>query len=258
MDELEETLRRLRRDGTRTKLVHTISNFNNPMGFCFSLDRRKKLLRLAAEWGLIILDDDTYGDLRYDGENIPSLYGLDESGLVLKAKTFSKTIGPALRMGWVLGDRRALAALASVRRDLGMSQIIARALAEYMKAGKFEPHVARVSAIYRSKRDAMRAYLGEYCAPFIKWNNLAGGFYLWLELSPQVDPVKLTQLAAAKGVYCRPGQSTFPRRSRQAEPARRLQLGADERHRAGYQTVGRGAGRFRKLGVVSEARAHYW
>jgi 2-aminoadipate transaminase len=209
VDELERAIARLASDGKRLKLVYTIATFNTPTGWSLSRTRREQLLGLAEEHGFLVLEDNVYGELRYDGEEIPTLFSLDRSGLVVKIDSFSKILAPALRIGWVTGDPEAIRALGVVRGDLGVSQWIARVVARFMSEGKLEPHIASVNARYREKRDVAVAALREHCGPWVSFDVPEGGFFIWVGLAPEVDGQQAMMKALAEGVVCRPGERFF-------------------------------------------------
>src|SRR5216683_307566 len=187
MDDLEDQLRALRNRGARPKMVYIVATFQLPTGVCTSLARRRRLLELADEYDLVILEDNIYGDLRYSGEPIPTLLALDTSGRVLQSHGFSKIVAPALRLGWIAGPADAVAGLAAVRQDLGVSQWTARAMAEYMARGRLDPHIEQVNGVYRQKRDVAAAAVRKYCLPQVSFEVPDGGFYLWLELADGVN-----------------------------------------------------------------------
>jgi len=209
LDVLEARLPELAERGKPLKLVYTIDTFHTPTGACLSLERRQKLVALAREWSFVILEDNVYGDLRYDGEAIPSMQSRDEAGLVIKVDSFSKTLAPALRIGWVTGHAEAIAALSAVRGDLGVSQWVARVVAEYLREGLYEPHLEKVNALYRRKRDVALAALREHCAEWLSWTEPDGGFFLWLEADERIDGRQVLRHAIARGVVCRPGERFF-------------------------------------------------
>jgi 2-aminoadipate transaminase len=217
VDVLEETLPRLAREGRPLKLLYTISTFHAPAGVSLSLARRKRLAALAHEWSFVILEDDVYGALRFEGEPLPSMLSLDPHGLVLRIESLSKTVAPALRIGWVTGHAEALAALSIVRGDLGVSQWLARVAAAYLSEGLYEPHLQRVNLLYRAKRDATLAALEKHCSEGLSWNRPAGGFFLWCTLAPRFDGREVLRRALAAGVVCRPGERFFgdPEQGRQ-------------------------------------------
>jgi 2-aminoadipate transaminase len=209
VDELERRLAQLRREGRRLKLLYTIATFNTPTGISLSEARRRRVLELARQWEFVVLEDNVYGDLRYEGDPIPSMLSLDDSGLVLKIDSFSKTLAPGLRLGWVTGHPEAIGALSSVRGDLGVSQWTARIMARYLEEGLYDPHIASVNRLYRDKRDATEAGLRDSCSPWVTWRTPAGGFFVWVELGEEVDGAAVMQKALADGVVCRPGERFF-------------------------------------------------
>lgn len=203
---LQALLEKLDREGRRVKLLYTIPTFQLPTGTVMPVERRRHLVELAKRYQFIVIEDNVYGELRYDGEPVPTLLSLDDSGLVIQADAFSKTVAPGLRLGWMAGSPEAIGALAAVRQDLGVSQWLSRLMTEFLARGLFEPHLARANAVYRAKRDCAVAALREHCAQFVRFVVPRGSFYLWLELAPDVDWQRAAGLAAAAGVFCRPGE----------------------------------------------------
>jgi 2-aminoadipate transaminase len=209
IDLLEEHLAMLGARGERLKLLYTIATFNVPTGVCLSLDRRRRLVDLAHAHGFMIIEDNVYGDLRYDGEPLPTLASLDHAGAVLTIESFSKTVMPGLRLGWVTGHREAITALARVRRDLGVGQLVARVMAEFLTEDRLDPHIAEVCARNRSKRDVSLSAFEEHCTGAMTWNRPAGGYFIWLELADHIDPAALRRRAFERGVVCRPGERFY-------------------------------------------------
>jgi 2-aminoadipate transaminase len=206
VDHLEKQLTAMRADGTKPKLLYTIPTFQLPTGLCTSLERRKRIIELAREWNIVIIEDAIYSDLRYDGERVPSLLELDDSGLVIQSHAFSKTVAPAIRLGWVAGDPEIVAGLARVRQDLGVSQWTARMMAEYVRSGLLDSHIDDIKAVYRRKRDLAVAAVRDNCGSLVTFRVPDGGFYLWLRLSNEVDWESVQRQAELKGVYLRPGE----------------------------------------------------
>ena len=209
IDLLEEHIARLEAAGERLKLVYTIATFNVPTATSMSEDRRRRLVALAKEHGFVVLEDNVYADLRYSGDVLPSLFSLDDAGMVVKVDSFSKTLMPGLRLGWVSGDPAAIDSMARVRRDLGVSQLVARVLAQYVAEGLYEPHIAMVCDVYRSKRAAVAAALEQHCTGTMTWNNPDGGFFFWLEFADDVEGKAVQRAAFMEGVLCRPGERFY-------------------------------------------------
>ncbi len=209
VEAIEERLEGFKANGVRPKLVYTITTFQLPTGTVMSLERRKKLVRLAKKWDLVVIEDNVYGDLRFEGDRLPTLLSLDDSGRVLQADSFSKTVSPGLRLGWLAGHPDAVAGAASTRQDLGVSLWISRVMSQFIAEGKLDDHIRRVNELYRRKRDKAIAALGEYCGPWVKYRVPEGAFYLWLEIDDRVDGAKVREKALAEGVLCRPGEVFF-------------------------------------------------
>lgn len=206
VDEVERRLQELSSRGLRPKLIYTIATFQLPTGTCLSLPRRRRLLELARRWNVIVLEDNVYGELRFEGERLPTLLELDDSGLVIQSDSFSKTVVPGVRLGWLAGVPEAIAAVAAVRQDLGASQWLSRIMAGYLAEGKLDPHIEAANRVYKAKRDAAVAALRKHCGDALRFRVPQGGFYLWLEIAPGIDAERVRELAALGGVYCRPGE----------------------------------------------------
>ena len=187
LDVLEEHLQRLASEGRRLKFVYTIATFNTPTGVSLSLDRRRHLIELARQWGFLIIEDNVYEPLRYDGVAIPNMFSLDDTGLVIKLDSFSKVVAPGLRLGWVTAEPEIIRALSSVRGDLGVGQWVARTMTHYLVDGLLEPHVVALNERYRAKREVAERALHEHCDPFVRWRTPEGGFFLWVGIDDAID-----------------------------------------------------------------------
>jgi 2-aminoadipate transaminase len=217
ISELERCLERLKAQGVRPKFLYTMPTFHNPAGVTMPLDRRLELLKVARQWSLLIIEDDAYGDLRFEGSELPSLLALDGTGpgeaegdgLVVRLGTFSKTLAAGLRLGWAAGPRGVVQSLAVVKTDGGTSPYAAHLAAEWATSGKLEPHVQKLRRIYGGRRDAMLASLERHCAPYCSWTSPQGGFFVWVELNDSLDPELLRETAEELGVVYLPGSRCF-------------------------------------------------
>lgn len=233
IDVLEQEIEKLAKDGKRIKMVYLGPTFHCPTGAELSLERRKKLVALAQKHRFMVLEDDCYGELRFAGEPLPSLFSLDDQGFVMQAGTFSKTIAPALRMGWMAGTPEVIQALASVRQDLGVSQWMARVMVEFLQEGLYDPHLAKVREVYRQKCMAAAEGL-KVAGNLVSFNIPQGSFYLWVEIDESVDWQKAQAMAAEQKLYFRPGERflsgdqkrQFFRMSYSQEPLDRVREGA--------------------------------
>lgn len=196
----------LRAEGGRVKMVYTIPTFQTPTATEMSLPRRKQLLALAKEHSFLIMEDNVYGDLRFAGEDLPTLLSLDDTGLVIQCGSFSKIVAPALRLGWIAGQPRAIEALAAVRQDLGVGQWLARVMAEYLAEGLLDPHIAKANQVYKSKAETASRTLREQCGDFVRFTDPQGSFYLWIEIDERIDWDKAAKMAEREGIFFRPGE----------------------------------------------------
>jgi 2-aminoadipate transaminase len=191
------------------KLLYTIPNFQNPTGTTLSRPRREQLLDLAAEYGFLIVEDDAYGELRYDGDGVAPLAALDDEGWVLRVGTHSKTIAPGVRTGWVLGHETVVNQIGRVSAG-GTNTFTQSVLGRYFDAGHYEPVLEELNDAYEERRDAMLDSLAAHLPPGSDWTEPAGGFFVWVTLPEGIDTEKLLPRAAEEGVTYLPGSHFFP------------------------------------------------
>ncbi len=194
----------VRRAGRTPRLVHVIPNNQNPTGVTLSLERRIALLSFADEWDALVLEDDPYAWLRFDGEQLPSLYGLDTAGRVVAVNTFSKILAPGLRVGWMLAPPPVIGRMRAAKQgmDTCTNVLGQRLIAEFLRRGLMEAHLDHLRRDYREKKETMDAALvasfGDLAS--VTWTDPAGGVFLWLQLSPEVDADRLARTALEHGV----------------------------------------------------------
>ncbi|HEV3034010.1 MAG TPA: PLP-dependent aminotransferase family protein [Solirubrobacteraceae bacterium] len=225
IDELERTLDRLQAEGRRPKFIYTIPNFQNPGGVTMSLARRRRLVEVARERELLVLEDNPYGLLRYEGEALPTLYSLDAesvgragaSDLVIYLGTFSKILSPGLRLGWAVAPRPVLEKLNLGKQgtDLCSSPVTQMFVAAYFAERGSESHppepawveyVERLKSLYRRRRDVMLEALEEHFGGRASWTRPEGGLFIWATLDG-VDTTDL--LARSEGVAFVPGRAAY-------------------------------------------------
>ena len=209
-DALEATLQQVKAEGKRVKLIYNVPNFQNPQGWTMTLERRKALLAFAEKHGLPILEDDCYGDLRYDGQNLPSLRTLDEAGHVIYVGSFSKTIAPGMRLGYLTAPRemlnRALAAKSGGAVTLFAAFAVHRYVTEHLSS-----HIEEINDIQRAKRDAMVAGLEEHFAGGATWIRPEGGLSLWVKFPEGVDVTPMREkIVETYDVGYSPGNNFAP------------------------------------------------
>jgi 2-aminoadipate transaminase len=208
-DAVREHLARLRREGCPCKLIYTIVNFQNPAGPTLSLRRRHELIELAHEYDTLILEDDAYGELRFEGEALPSLYALDDVGRVIRAGTFSKILGAGVRLGWLCAPRAMIPVFQGFLFGGGVSPFMSRVATYYMR-DHLAPHVAELVNVYRAKRDAMLRGLWDVLAGTdVEISHPEGGFFIWIKLPAGTSPARLADLAVQARVQYSPGPAFF-------------------------------------------------
>jgi 2-aminoadipate transaminase len=204
VESLEARLQEMRADGVKPKLLYLIPSYQLPTGTVLPLERRRRILDLAEEWDLVVIEDAIYADLGYDGEAPPpSLFHLDRSGRVMQAHAFSKIIAAGLRLGWMAGHPDMIRALAAVREDLGVSQWLCRIVDEFMREGKLDAQIERAAGIYRRKRDRAAAGLTAAAGDLVDFRLPNGGIFLWVRLDDAVDWDAAKADAALRGVAVR-------------------------------------------------------
>jgi 2-aminoadipate transaminase len=210
IEAVREKLDMLKAQGRRCKLIYTMPTFHNPAGPTATLERRKALIALAREHETLILEDDAYGDLRFEGEFIPSLYALDDSGIVIRSGTFSKILGAGMRLGWLLAPQEMIPTLQGFNFGGGVAPFTSRVATYYMR-DHMADHVKVLIDVYRNKRDAMLQGLNETLeGTDAEISKPAGGFFIWIKLPTGTDREKLGQLAREAGVGVVPGTAFMP------------------------------------------------
>ena len=208
VDALESELQRLAAAGTRPKFIYVISNFQNPSGISTTVERRKRIAELAAEYGTLVLEDDAYHDLRYDGEHLPPIYTFDNHGYTMYLGTMSKIMGAGMRLGWLVANEEIIRRLARLKIDGSTSVFGSFVAAEWIPAN-LDDHIAKLKGIYGHRRDLMLDALERYMPKGATWTKPDGGFFIWLTLPEQIDAAKMRPQAKERGVEYLPGATCF-------------------------------------------------
>jgi 2-aminoadipate transaminase len=196
----------------RPKFLYTIPNFQNPTGVTLSAERRMALARIAATHGLVVLEDDPYGKLRYRGTEIPPVKHWDEAGCVLYASTFSKTIAPGLRLGWVAAPAEVFSRLLILKQasDLHTSGFDQRVAHAFLTAHDQPAHLERIRHAYGERFGVMDAALKAEMPADYRWTRPEGGMFLWLTGPAELDGLELLERAIKHQVAFVPGRDFFP------------------------------------------------
>ena len=210
---LREALRTLAARGVVPKFLYTIPNFHNPAGVTMSLERRERLIEIAHDRELLIVEDNPYGQIRFDGEPLPTLWELDAgAGWVIYLSTFSKILAPGTRVGWVAAPAAVLRKmnLGKQAADLCTSTVSQRLVIEYLKRHDWRDYVARLNGIYRLRRDALLRALEEEMPPEATWTRPNGGLFVWATLPDYIDTTNLAASALERHeVAFVPGRGAF-------------------------------------------------
>lgn len=205
LEKLEQALR----EEPRAKFLYTIPNFQNPSGITMSAEKRREVYRLAKQYGVLILEDNPYGDLRFTGEEIPPIKALDEDGLVIYAGSFSKVISPGMRVGYTLAPQPIIQKMVVCKQGEDVhTNIWAQLICEeYLKNYDFEAHLERIRGIYRKKAELLLQLAQQHLAPDISWEPIEGGLFLWCSLPQKIDMMDFCRRAMEKNVCVVPGNA---------------------------------------------------
>ncbi len=214
VDILEEKLEELERQGKRVKFVYTVSTFQNPMGVTMSLERRKKLVKLAKEHDFLIVEDNPYSELRYSGEPVPPVKHFDDEGRVIYLGTFSKILAPGFRLGWVAAHPHFIRKMEIAKQSIDLcANTLAQVIAwKYVEEGHLDRHIPEIVKFYKPRRDAMLKALDEFMPEGVEWTRPDGGMFIWVTLPEGIDTKLMMEKAVSKGVAYVPGEAFFAHR----------------------------------------------
>jgi 2-aminoadipate transaminase len=203
-DALAATLDRLKRDGIRHRYIYTIPTVQNPTGAIMGESRRAEILKVAQTHGIPILEDECYSDLIWDGQRPPAMYAMSKTGGVIHVGSFSKSIAPAVRIGYVVASWDVLSRMLALKTDGGTGALDQMILAEFC-ASEFNTHVKTLNTGLKAKLDTLTEALAENFGTAAEFVVPKGGIFLWVKLPDTVDTKKLYQTALAAGVAINPG-----------------------------------------------------
>jgi len=201
---LEQTLKRLHDNGTPPAFIYTTSTYQNPTGAVMPRARRLELIEVARRFDTIIVEDNCYADVHFEGDKQPALYALDDSPNQIYIGSVSKILGPGVRLGYFLARPPMLERILERRADGGNSLLAAAVIAEYFKENMWA-HIDRANDALRVKRDALLEVLRQHLGDICTWSHPVGGLFLWLRFPDDVETGELARLADAEGVRYVPG-----------------------------------------------------
>jgi len=202
------------------KFIYALPNFHNPLGVTIPLERRLRLVELADRYGVPIIEDDPYGELRFEGSHIPPIVVLDEklhvqnghyTGNIIYLSTFSKTLAPGIRLAWVIAPPEVIQKLVTAKQgaDLHTSSFNQMVAYEVAKNGFLEKHIEHIIEVYRERRNVMLDSLEEHMPEGVKWTRPQGGLFLWLTLPEHMSSVDIFKDAVEQRVAFVPGESFY-------------------------------------------------
>ncbi len=211
-ESLRRNLERLRRTGIHPKFLYTVPTFQNPSGETMSVSHRKELLNIASEYDFIIIEDDPYGELIFEGKMMPPIKTFDTKGRVVYLSTFSKILAPGFRLGWVVASKQILDKLVLAKQAMDLctnvfSQYVAY---EYVNGGYLDKQIGEIKKLYKHKRDIMLAEIKKHFPDNVKWTLPKGGMFIWISLPKSIDTRLMFQKAIAKKVAYVVGEAFYP------------------------------------------------
>lgn len=205
-EKLEEALK----NNKNVKFIYTIPNFQNPSGVTMSIEKRKAVYALAKKYNTLILEDNPYGDLRFSGEDLPSIKSLDTDGIVIYAGSFSKVLSPGLRVGWCVAHKDIIQRMVVCKQGQDVhTNILAQMIAnEFITKYDFNAHISKLKEIYRKKATFAMDLIDKYLCPYgIKYQKIEGGLFIWCSLPEKITAVEFCQKAIDKKVCIVPGNT---------------------------------------------------
>lgn len=209
VDSLEATLGELSVAKIKPKFMYLVPNFHNPAGVTLSEERRHRIIELSREHELLLIEDNPYGRLRFEGEDIPSLRALDDQ--VVYMSTFSKIFSPGLRLGWVTAPHPILEKIVFAKQsaDLCSSSFTQMVVEEFLNENNLDDYLAQLVKTYRGRRDAMLSALDEFFPPEVSWSHPRGGFFVWVKMPEFIDTTEMLAEAINQKVAYVPGRAFF-------------------------------------------------
>lgn len=240
IDELERTLNRLSEEGVTPKFIYSVPTFQNPGGATLSLERRRRLIELAREREILVVEDNPYGMLRYDGEPLPTLYELDGGDYVLYVGTLSKVLSPGIRIGWACAPPPVLEKLVLGKQaaDLCTSTLAQYFVNEFFADGGWPDYIRSVSEIYAARRDTMLEALADYFPAEARWSTPEGGLFVWATLPDYINTTDLLARALRENVAFVPGEAAYVDGSGSSSMRLNFSAQSEDEIREGVRRIG--------------------
>lgn len=209
---LMEDLEKVIKDNPNAKAIYLISNFQNPTGKSWSFERRKELIKIAEKYDLPILEDNAYGEVRFEGERIPSIKSLDTKGNVIYMGSFSKILSPGMRVGWLCGTKEIVEQAEKIKNgmDLQSAELAQRQVARFLEDYDLDEHLNKINSVYKKRRDTMISAIEREFPKEAKYYYPEGGMFIWVELPDYINTRTLFDEAVKNKVAYVAGGSFYP------------------------------------------------
>lgn len=196
----------------KVKLIYAIPNFQNPTGRTWNLDRRKKIATVANTYNIILMEDNPYGELRFEGDFLPSIQSFDTNGNILSTGTFSKTFCPGFRIGWIAGDKEIIRKYVLVKQgvDLQCNTFVQMIIAKYLENYNIDTHIQKIRDVYKKRRDILIETMEKEFPKDISYTKPSGGLFAWVTLPQYMDARTILEACIEEKVAFVPGDSFFP------------------------------------------------
>lgn len=237
MDALEKVLKEI----DHIKMIYVIPDFQNPSGRTWSIERRKRLIELANEYDLPVIEDNPYGELRFEGERPPAIKAYDTQGRVIYLGTFSKIFCPGLRIGWTLGDGEALQKYIYVKQgaDLHTSTLTQREINKFMDLYSIDEHIEKIKTVYRKRRNVMMEAIKNHFPKTVKYTYPEGGLFTWCELPEGMDSKEIFKKSIEENVAFVPGGSFYPNGGKENTFRLNYSMMSEEKIQEGIERLGK-------------------
>jgi 2-aminoadipate transaminase len=208
---LEKTIKQVEKEGKHVKLLYVIPSFQNPTSTMMPVERRKKILALAKKYDFLILEDNPYGYISFEGPMPTPIKGLDDEGRVMYTSTFSKIVSPGMRIGWLVAHEEFISKIVEAKSSTSISNslIDQYAAAKLFQQGVVEKQIEKMTKVYRKKRDVMLEAMAANFPKEAKWNHPQGGLFLWVTLPKHVNATELLMESIKRGVAYIPGSNFY-------------------------------------------------
>ncbi len=235
-----EMLEKIIKETDNIKIIYVIPDFQNPSGRTWSIERRKRLVELANEYDLPIVEDNPYGELRFEGERPPSIKAYDTQGRVVYLGSFSKIFCPGLRLGWTLGEGEVLQKYIFVKQgtDLHTNTLTQREINKFMEIYSIDEHIEKIKKVYRKRRDVMMTAIRKHFPKEVKYTYPQGGIFTWCELPEGMDAKEVFKKSIEENVAFVPGGSFYPNGGRENTFRLNYSMMSEENIQVGIRRLG--------------------